>query len=107
MGSSTDPNNYRPISILPILSNILERIIYEGILNHFSDNDCIFKYQSGFRFNDGTNRALLSLIEKWQNEINFKRIIAVFFQILKRILIVFGIKHFLKRQKVTGFMAIS
>jgi hypothetical protein len=84
MGFPTDPNNYRPISILPILSNILERIIYERILNHLNDNDCIFKYQSGFRFNDGTNRALLSLIEKWQNEINFKRIIAVFFADFKK-----------------------
>ena len=35
-------NNYRPISILPLLSKILEKLIYSRLLDFFTDNNLLF-----------------------------------------------------------------
>ena len=42
-------NNYRPISILPCFSKILEKIIYKRILSHLDSNSILYKHQYGFR----------------------------------------------------------
>ena len=33
-GDRTDPNNYRPISVIPVVGKILERIVYQQTLHH-------------------------------------------------------------------------
>ena len=56
---------YRPVSILPRLSKILERILFEKMSVYFdtflSDQQC------GFRKRYSTQHCLLSLSEKWNN----------------------------------------
>ena len=42
-----DKSNYRPVSILPILSKPFERILYEHIDNH--TKNILSKYQGGFQ----------------------------------------------------------
>ena len=44
--------NYRPISLLPILSMIFERIIFKNLYNHLVTNNLISKNQSGLRPGD-------------------------------------------------------
>ena len=48
-GLKTDPKNFRPISLLPLISKIIERIIHDQTMNFLSDNNVLYKYQSGFR----------------------------------------------------------
>ena len=48
-GDPTSFSNYRPISILPFLSKILEKIIYIRLLNHFTSNELLSYRQFGFR----------------------------------------------------------
>ena len=64
----TDKNNYRPVSILPNLSKIYERCLYDQILDFF--NDIFSKYQCGFRKNYSTQYALLLMIEKWRESVD-------------------------------------
>ena len=49
-GSKSDKTNYRPISILPVLSKIYERVIHNQVSEYFenilSDNQCA--YRKGF-----------------------------------------------------------
>ena len=40
--------NYRPISLLPIFSEIFERLIFYSLYNYFMDNKLFTKCQSGF-----------------------------------------------------------
>ena len=40
--------NYRPISLLPICGKILEKIIFDVIYKHLTDNDLLTPNQSGF-----------------------------------------------------------
>ena len=60
--------NYRPVSILPILSKVVERSIFKQISSFFYD---IFsKYQYGFRKGFSTQQCLLALLEKWKRSID-------------------------------------
>jgi hypothetical protein len=42
------PSNCRPISLLSCVGELMERIVYKHVYNHFVDNNLINKYQSGF-----------------------------------------------------------
>ena len=48
-GSKTDPKNYHPISLLPLVSKIIEKVIHYQTQHFLDKNDIIYKYQSGFR----------------------------------------------------------
>ena len=41
-------SNYRPISLLPVLGKVFERIIFKHLYNYLISNDLITKNQSGF-----------------------------------------------------------
>ena len=57
-GCKTDPQNYRPISLLPILSKITERIIHYQTQEFLSKNKIPYKFQFAFRKNYSTNFCL-------------------------------------------------
>ena len=57
-GLKTDPKNFRPISLLPLISKIIERIIHDQAMNFLSDNNALYKYQSGFRKFHSTDTCL-------------------------------------------------
>ena len=48
-GDSSDVNNYRPISVLPVLSKIVERHVHSNLYAYLSENKLLFSNQSGFR----------------------------------------------------------
>ena len=54
-------SNYRPISLLPVCSKILERLIYDSMYKHISDNNILSPNQSGFRTGDLSINQLLSV----------------------------------------------
>ena len=57
-------DNYRPVSILPSMSKIFERVMYNQIYNHFLNNKLFFNSQYGFRSKHSTELAALELIDK-------------------------------------------
>ena len=64
-GLKTDPKNFRPISLLPLISKIIERIIHDQTMNFLSANKYIlYKYQSGFRKFHSTDTCLSYLHDK-------------------------------------------
>ena len=65
-GSTTEPKNYRPISLLPLISKIIEKVIHDQTQAFLDENDIIYKYQSGFRPNHSTNTCLSFLCDKVQ-----------------------------------------
>ena len=48
-GLKTDPKNFKPISLLPLISKTIERIINDQTVNILSDNNPLYNFQSGFR----------------------------------------------------------
>ena len=50
-GSKTDLDNYRPISVLPVISRILEKHVCKHFIAFLTNRDLLYKCQSGFRAN--------------------------------------------------------
>ena len=44
-GSKTNPQNYRPISLLPLLSKIIERIVHDQTEEFLSKNKLRYRFQ--------------------------------------------------------------
>ncbi|PFX15504.1 putative RNA-directed DNA polymerase from transposon BS [Stylophora pistillata] len=57
-GSKDDPRNYRPISVLPVVSKVLERLIHKQLASFFDDHNLLCKLQSGFRRMHSTETAV-------------------------------------------------
>ena len=60
----TNVSKYRPISLLPILSKIIEKVVHEQTTKFLNDNNIFYKYQSGFRNNHSTDLFLSFLNDK-------------------------------------------
>ena len=67
----TKKEHYRPISILPIISEILERNMSEQISKFIDKN--LSPYLSAFRKGYNTQHCLLLMIEKWKNALDNKK----------------------------------
>ena len=55
----SDPNNYRPISLLSCVGKLMERCIFKHIYNFIINNNILTKFQSGFIRGDSTTNQLL------------------------------------------------
>ena len=62
-GDSDDPNNYRPISILPIVSKIYESILKEQLVKYLEERQLLTGAQFGFRAGRSTVGAAACLID--------------------------------------------
>ena len=60
-GDPHQVNNYRPISILPVMSKLLEKIIYHRLVNHMNEQNIIHETQFGFQKNKSTYMPILLL----------------------------------------------
>ena len=78
-GDKSDPSNFRPTSILPILSKPLENHINKHVMKHFLVNDLFYQKQSGFRPNHSCLTALAELIDTWLSEINKNKLCGALF----------------------------
>ncbi|CAG9135167.1 unnamed protein product [Plutella xylostella] len=78
-GSKTDPSKYRPISLLPILSKIFEKILKSRLLVHLNMSNVISSRQFGYRRNLGTVDAIDTLINDVVLKLNEKNKVAALF----------------------------
>ena len=64
-GSKSDLNNYRPISVIPAVSKIFEKLIYDQVYQYLNANNLLTNCQSGFRSLHSTLTALLEATNNW------------------------------------------
>ena len=69
-GAKDDINNYRPISILPTLSKLIEKFMQKHLMNYLNTFDVLHKFQSGFRGGHSTETALTLMTERRLKAIN-------------------------------------
>ena len=83
-GYKENVENYRPISILPVFSKVLERIMYNRLYEYFMNNNLFHKNQFGFQVNNSTEHAILQVTRDIaQNFDNDKFTLAVFIDFWK------------------------
>ena len=61
-------SNYRPISLLPTISKIFERILYNQLYDYFNSNNLLAEEQYGFRTNHSTEYAAVKLVDSVSKE---------------------------------------
>ena len=63
-------SNYRPISLLPKLSKVLERIIHKQLYNYFNNENLLAEQHYGFRAKHSTELAAIKLVDFINHEMD-------------------------------------
>ena len=63
-GYSSDISNYRPISVLPCFSKILERLMYNRLYKYLKENNILYEKQFDLQSGYSTNDAIVQLVDK-------------------------------------------
>ena len=82
-----DPNeisNYRPISLLPSISKVLEKIVYNRLHKFITKHNILNSNQYGFRKNYSTDLALIQIYDKITGAIaNKEHVVGIFCDLSK------------------------
>ena len=57
-GNEADADNYRSISVLPVLNNVFEKILHNQLVDFIDLNKVLSKQQFGFRKKHSTSHAI-------------------------------------------------
>ena len=68
-GPKDDLNNYRPISILPVISKVLEKHTYDSLMTFLTDYQLLHRTQN-FRPSHSCETALIGMVCRWLESIN-------------------------------------
>ena len=82
--SKLDLNNYRPISVLPVVSKFFEKVVFDQAYAFLNKNNLLSDIQSGFRPLHSTLTAMLDVTDKWYTNMDSGLINAVLFIDLKK-----------------------
>ena len=83
-GQTNLPGNYKPISVLPAISKIMEKILYDQLYNYLTKFQLLSDSQFGFRKHHSTATALLDGTNSWYMNIDKKLFNLVVFIDLKK-----------------------
>ena len=64
-GDTLDPKNYRPVAIIPILSKVLERVMFNQIIKYLSENNLLHPNHHSYRQHHNTTTALIQMYDTW------------------------------------------
>ena len=83
-GVKSDLNNYRPISVIPVVSKVFEKIVYHQLYQYLNDDKLLWSCQSGFPSLHSTLTALLRATNSWSVNIDNGFLNGVVFSDLKK-----------------------
>ena len=64
-GDPLEPKNYRPVAILPILSKVIERVIFMQIVDYMNTMEYFHPNHHGFRAHHSTSTAMIQMYDSW------------------------------------------
>ena len=86
-GEKSSKVNYRPISVLPVVSRIFEKLVYNQLYEYFNTNSLLSSSQSGFRAMHSTTTALLKCTDDWYSGLDLGKYVGVVYVDLKKALL--------------------
>ena len=57
-------SNFRPVSVIPVFSRLLEKLMYKRLMDFITRNKLLYKHQFGFQKGKSTYMALMLLVDK-------------------------------------------
>ena len=72
-GDKSDPGNYRPVSLTPIICRIFESFVRDSLYNHLIDTDLLSSKQFGFCKGRSCVTQLLVTIHSWMKSMDNKK----------------------------------
>ena len=69
-GDQTLMENYRPISLLPCISKVFEKVVFQQLYDYFDKENLFYKSQYGFRKYHSTEHACLEFLDKVMLELD-------------------------------------
>ena len=83
-GNAKEFSNYRPISLLPQFSKILNKMYHSRLMGFIDSNKILYKSQYGFRKQLSTSLAIIELVEEITNSLdNHESTVGVFIDLKK------------------------
>ena len=83
-GDKKDMGNYRPISLLPTISKLIEKVFTKKVTDHMVRNELWYENQFGFRPRRSTVHAVMSFVHKVESVLHQnKYCLAVFIDVKK------------------------
>ena len=83
-GDKTERSNYRPISVLPVVSRLFEKLMFNQLYRYLNDNYFVNSNQSGFRELHSTITCLLKNTDDWYNGIDAGNLVGMVFVHLEK-----------------------
>lgn len=77
--SKVDPANYRPVSVLPMLNKIFEKVLYKRVFAFLSKTKFLYPRQYGFRHRSGTHTATYELLDRVLSEMDKGKVVSALF----------------------------
>ena len=78
-GCKTEKSNYRPILLLPVVSRLLEKLVFSQLYQYLNENCTINFNQSGFRELHSTVTFLLKNTNYWCNGMDTGNLVGIIF----------------------------
>ena len=63
-GNEWGIGNYRPISVLPCFSKMLEKMMYNRVYKHLNENNLLYKKHLGFQKVHSTEHVIIQLVDQ-------------------------------------------
>ena len=73
------PKSYRPVALLPILSKVMEKVVFIQLVDYSEHNNLIHPNLHGSRKEHNTSTALLQLYDSWVEELEEDKMVGVLF----------------------------
>ena len=83
-GGRDDRSNYRPISVLPAVSRLFEKLVYDQLYNHLDRNNHLYMHQLSFQALHSVVTYFLKTTHDWYVNIDNSKVNAVIFIDLKK-----------------------
>ena len=76
-GGNNDPAQYRPVSILTVISKVFERSAVEQMMDFYTANNKLNSKQHAYRKNPSTTTCLFEMVETVRDHLDKKRLVGI------------------------------